>query len=244
MEQYKHVISLGSFCSVASEIERFGMRDSSYPFDWQLTEWSGILYCLRNEFKDILAYEDLYQSTKYHAVYKNISKGITFVHDFDKYKSLEEQLENVRGKYNRRIERFYRAIGEPTLFIRYINTDKDRTELNELEATYDDVKDLLCSFCPENRIILICNDEYQSNSLPLFRVKKDENDTVSRKPFDKCSELRKYINSIEIPNKEKNLSFLKNKQNKKNNPSHVVKKIIRKVFEREYIHDKQYNPDL
>lgn len=34
---YKHVISLGSFCSPALKIERLGLRDGSYPFDWVLS---------------------------------------------------------------------------------------------------------------------------------------------------------------------------------------------------------------
>ena len=34
-EEYENVISLGYFCSVASEIERMGLRTHSGPFDWQ-----------------------------------------------------------------------------------------------------------------------------------------------------------------------------------------------------------------
>lgn len=33
-EEYENVISLGYFCSVASEIERLGLRRHSGPFDW------------------------------------------------------------------------------------------------------------------------------------------------------------------------------------------------------------------
>lgn len=34
-ENYRHFISLGFFCSVASELERYGLRSASGPFDWQ-----------------------------------------------------------------------------------------------------------------------------------------------------------------------------------------------------------------
>lgn len=38
---YKHVISLGFFCSVALELERKGLRDASYPFDWLISDFQG-----------------------------------------------------------------------------------------------------------------------------------------------------------------------------------------------------------
>lgn len=35
MKEFKHFISLGFFCSVASELEKYGFRTTSGPFDWQ-----------------------------------------------------------------------------------------------------------------------------------------------------------------------------------------------------------------
>ena len=33
MTDFKHFISLGSFCSVALDLEALGLRDASMPFD-------------------------------------------------------------------------------------------------------------------------------------------------------------------------------------------------------------------
>ena len=40
-KEYKHFISLGYFCSVAMELERFGLRSESGPFDWVISDMRG-----------------------------------------------------------------------------------------------------------------------------------------------------------------------------------------------------------
>lgn len=39
---FKHIISLGHFCGVAQELERLGLRDASYPFEWLITSSSAL----------------------------------------------------------------------------------------------------------------------------------------------------------------------------------------------------------
>lgn len=51
---YKHVISLGFFCSVALELERKGVRDASYPFDWLISDFQGVIKVIENRFYDFL----------------------------------------------------------------------------------------------------------------------------------------------------------------------------------------------
>ena len=125
---YKHYISLGYFCSVALELERFGLRDASYPFDWIISDIKSVFECIENNFESILDINLLSQSQNEHKNYKNIKYGFYFFHDFDKYIPLSSQLDVVKKKYNRRIERFYNAIKEPTLFIRYISDEKKTSD--------------------------------------------------------------------------------------------------------------------
>ena len=49
---YRHVVSLGWFCSVAEEIERLGLRNASYPFDWILTDWQTVAEMTEGTFTD------------------------------------------------------------------------------------------------------------------------------------------------------------------------------------------------
>ena len=112
MKQYKHFISLGYFCSVALELERIGLRSTSYPFDWCISNYEGVIDAIENQFENFLNYDFLLQSDTVHEHYFNEKYKIWFFHDFDKYYSLEKQLSNVRDKYLRRIERFYEDIKE------------------------------------------------------------------------------------------------------------------------------------
>lgn len=131
MEIFKHYISLGYFCSIAQELERFGLRDASYPFDWIISDIEGVFQCIDNNFDGLLDINVLTQSDKHRMYYKNTKYDFYFFHDFDKYMSLLSQIDQVKKKYERRIERFYRNIQEPTLFLRYISDEKKCKAANQ-----------------------------------------------------------------------------------------------------------------
>ena len=125
MEKYKNIISLGMFCSVAMELERKGLRTASYPFDWVISEsFEKVLFLVKNDFSDFLTYDKLYQERN-PAHYYNAKADIHFFHDFTPYCPLEKQMDVVEKKYKRRIERFYKDIKEPTLFVRYCSNLAD-----------------------------------------------------------------------------------------------------------------------
>ncbi len=127
IKKFEHIISLGHFCGVAQELERLGLRDASYPFDWLITQRSAAEELIENRFEDFLTYDLLYQDSQHPGIYRNkrYGFGVSFYHDFSAFIPLKEQLDAVTQKYNRRIHRFYDAIREPTLFIRYINNEED-----------------------------------------------------------------------------------------------------------------------
>lgn len=190
LTQRYRMISLGYFCSVALELQREGMRDASYPFDWVISDWFGVQKLIKNHFDGFLDYDKLYQDKQYPQYYSNTTYGISFYHDFSPYIPLAEQLNFVKNKYERRIERFYQDIGQPTLFLRYIATQAERDDIicseNEFEI-------LLKSYNKENRILFIINDDLSSPELQAFAVKKDENDRVARQFLEKNRKLLKYL---------------------------------------------------
>lgn len=70
---YKHVISLGSFCSPALEIERLGLRDGSYPFDWVLSRsMNNVVELISNGFSDLFNVDYFYQWKSQCSTYENI----------------------------------------------------------------------------------------------------------------------------------------------------------------------------
>lgn len=238
---YSHIISLGFFCSTALEIERYGLRDYSYPFDWVITHgFSTIIGLIESNFEGFLDEEDLYQRETVKSTYRNIRKNITFVHDFDSFHSLDEQIDRVKEKYSRRIKRFYDSIKDPTLFIRYVDGIQ---ELEYIEKNYNTIIELLRSYNTENRIIFLANEVESSyiarNDIEIYFVEKDPNDTVARKPFNQYPELVKELIDVysEKERKQNKKVFRKKKRQKFFNK---IKRGFMKLKKcrPEYIHDK------
>ncbi len=169
--------------------------------------------------------------------------GIAFFHDFNNYQPLRRQLKKVKQKYNRRIERFYKNIQEPTLFIRYISSENGSEEIKYLEKHYEEIIDKLRKYNENNDIIFVANDDIMSNKIEIYSVAKDEDDTVARKFLDKnkvlCDLLNGYEYSLRAANYNKYLVKPKKKENFLQNKLNVLR---RKMYG-EYIHDKQYGEE-
>ncbi len=243
--QYEHFISMGYFCSVALELERIGLRSTSSPFDWCISNYKGVIAAIENHFEDFLSYEYLLQSDAVRGHYFNEKYKIWFYHDFDKYHSLEEQLPSVRDKYMRRIERFYTEIKAPTLFVRYISDEvlneyNKSEELEWIEKNNHYILSLLKSFNEENDIVYIANGGVTSNN--IYNVEKDENDVVARRPLDKNTVLKDLFMSFDYKPRQKNIDIFNAKRKRNNNlflrTFKTYKKACSYFFRDEYIHDK------
>jgi hypothetical protein len=51
---YTRVISVGSQCATAGEIQRFGLKKASYPFDWLYSSLGMVADCIEDDFADFL----------------------------------------------------------------------------------------------------------------------------------------------------------------------------------------------
>lgn len=237
---YKHIISLGSFCSPALEIERLGLRDGSYPFDWVLSRSiNNIVELISNGFSDLFNVDFFYQWKSQCSTYENIKCDIVFVHDFSQWRDLDSQLQQVMDKYQRRINRFYNAIQEKTLFVRYIESD---SEYKYVEKNYDFILETLKSYNRENEILYIVNDDVccQNNGLRnSIAVQKDADDSVARKFAEKKPQIAKILCAAYYSEEQRrsNLIFLREKKKKE-----WLKKLRKKLTE--YIKKKKETPYL
>ncbi|MBO0440393.1 DUF1796 family putative cysteine peptidase [Candidatus Enterococcus ikei] len=235
--EYENIISLGFFCSVASDLEKLGVRNASYPFDWLISSWKSVEELIDNEFEDFLSDELIYQIEG--ARYKNLRYDLNFYHDFDEYKDYYSQIDQVRSKYNRRIHRFYRDIQKPTLFIRYI---KDQEELAYLEENYDTVCQKLCKFNKNNNILFLMNEGNYQTHLPINFVSIDDEDIVNRSPLLIKGISEKLVNKYNKEILQRNLEIYLNKQRKVTLFKVIKTKFIRilqKLFLRKYVHSKR-----
>ena len=243
---YQHAISLGSFCSPAMELERFGFRDASYPFDWLLTHtFSNVLDLIDNHFERFLNTDDLYQRDNERSSYENPYIDCVFVHDFSKWKRFSEQTSDFVEKYKRRIDKFYQAISTPTLFLRYIENANER---DFILSKYEEIRNRLKRFNEDNEIVYFSNadllDEIDGGVLQdknIIKVISDSGDTVARKFFDQVPEFlnaltRHYPEEI----RRQNLIKFRKKDEKKKREKYLKKAntFLHKTFDKEYKHEK------
>lgn len=250
---FENIISLGFFCNVAGELETYGLRSASYPFDWIISSFEGVLQCMEDGFKDFLNIAYLSQSAIDRTHYKNSKYNCYFFHDFDKYKSLRKQLARVTKKYQRRENRFFETIKSPTLFIRYISDElKDENgksmELTWIEQNMDKIEQTLRKFNPNNRIMFIANEGVVSDTITIHNIAPDDNDVVARKWVSKNEYLLNYFSTFDYPEKEANLLRLQQKDKKNRNIVRRAYKKFARIYKetllKEYIHEIQYDiPD-
>jgi hypothetical protein len=131
------LISLGSDCCVAYQLEKNGYRQAAYPFDWirsslenciQLIEYnfinflesSNIYYVRASEnYKFLIDYNETSREVSKGFIYKSkLYKDLEFCHDFtDEFKS---GLNDITEKYIRRIRRLYETLQKDNIaFIHY-----------------------------------------------------------------------------------------------------------------------------
>lgn len=234
-------VSLGYFCSVALELDRIGLRQESFPFDWLITEsFELVMSLIKTNFNCFLLKENLYQESNIspNYYYDNTCK-IHFYHDFNSVDTLDNQYDKIKEKYDKRIERFYNRIKSPTIFIRYC-CNKD--EIEYIQENRINIELFLKSFNSENKIIYITNIKNIGLDW-VFYVEKDKHDGVARKFFKKMPQLEAFLRNSTLLTKEQ---ILKNKKRYERN---IFKRYIRKVkiklnkvFQRKsYIHCNQYD---
>lgn len=107
--RYDLFVSLGDGCATSQALRDLGLQTYSYPLDWlgsSRTAFRDIIFLLNTKFESM--FDNLLECYQYqnHTVYCN-SIGMQFNHDFQKNIPLEEQLDEVKSKYGRRITRLF-----------------------------------------------------------------------------------------------------------------------------------------
>ncbi len=217
MKKFKHIVSLGYFCSPALEFKRIKRRSCSLPFDWLITSsFEKLFELIKCDFCDFLNPEFLFQLKQHPNYYRNTKWEIDFYHDFSAYKPLENQLDNVTQKYNRRITRFFETIKEPSLFLRYITAD----DYPYIVENYNNILSFFKKYNPENEIIFVTGFVFSDvpPELPLYFIGEKKKGKGTHPFLMKSSPLKTFIlNNVE------EASCKKNKRN-------ILSEIIRKLY--------------
>lgn len=243
---YKNYVSLGYFCNVASDLEELGLRNTSSPFDWNISLFEGVIKAIDDEFDEFMMYDNLVQSEKYRQNYYDPKYKMWFFHDFNKYESLKKQYGKVKEKYNRRILRFLNNINEPTLFFRYIlNEPGFENELNWIEKNYEYIEKVIKKHNSQNKILYIGDELTHSDIVSIFNIQKDKDDLVARHPIINNVELKKIIDNESIEGQLDNIKRFRNKELQKKSLKNILMKrcragILAVKNQGTYKHEKSY----
>lgn len=212
---YQHVISLGHACAVAHELERHGYREHSGPFDWCGSRSLKLrMRLLEEDFNPLfvgIQKDHLYQR-EIPNIYLFKDYQIYFVHDFNEYEALDEQIDKVKEKYRRRVKQFYEDIKEPCLFIYYLY---DQDDADWIDANHQYVLDFFRKYNEESDIAYITPTGLNFHHKSFF-VENDEGADHAYDFTQKSEELNEFINTIPYPEEKKikNLQFFNAKPRK------------------------------
>lgn len=117
----KRIIPLGSDCCVAYQLKKLGFREAAYPFDWLRINLEDVITLMTKNFRDLFV--DIYfkrksenyrfgineneeeVKTEFGSIWRSkIYPSLEFCHDF--VDDLGTNLESVKRKYQKRIDRF------------------------------------------------------------------------------------------------------------------------------------------
>lgn len=154
-------ISLGRWCVPALFLKFHHLREESYPFDWLITGnlFSDLYNVLQDDFTNFGLKENLILEPHDHKFVFDTKTGFWFAHDFpvidhNSYHIVDNFLDfydEVRAKYQRRIERFRETLRSDrmVIFIRF-DVEEEGTPDQALS-----LRDLLISQYPTLNFVCI-----------------------------------------------------------------------------------------
>lgn len=191
---FDYIIPLGSFCSVASELEEAFLREHSLPLDWVISDLKAINTLIPSRFTPLFDPDKLHKDAQHPHIVKHSDFVFDFYHDFPAEKSIEEVLPRVKQKYMRRVDRFYSILSsrKNLLFVRYIFSTDTASEIDclidELKGMNPNIRFLFFKH-PDIELGEIRNSRY---ILKTILVEPDKDDYFSRK-FLKKPDIRRQL---------------------------------------------------
>lgn len=143
-EHHFEVISLGSQCLPARQLEIYKISSGYYPFDWAVTQFDALMSVLKNDFKNFGEKENLkvvgHEITNADGT-KSIQKwvvdtkyNISYPHGIPAFDNINQEFSCFDAKQKRRIKRFYDTIssGKHIFFFRHLISKSQAIKLRNL----------------------------------------------------------------------------------------------------------------
>lgn len=162
---FSNFISLGSACLTASSMSKYGLRSWSGPFDWLVTDslqW--VLHYMENDFEDFLLRDNLERIDEYPKAFRDKVSGFVFHHDYEY--PFEEKYDELKQRYQKRIDRFISAVEKPTCFLRSVISPND---IEYIAGEYQYINDVIRKKNSKSEIVFLVRKDVEIMSPIRFR---------------------------------------------------------------------------
>lgn len=165
--KYDFIFSMGERCYTSMSLDACHLRKYSSPFDWLSGgSFEGRVEMLNNEFKDFLNVEDLEivgtTEDKHHNIpCYNRKTDILFLHDFQINKTVEQSIDAVKTKYERRIARLLKflSVKNSNILITYAEIPDSKYKIVDDSILINAVEKLNKKFNANIHLFYIAHDE-------------------------------------------------------------------------------------
>jgi hypothetical protein len=190
---FSSFVSLGAACPTASSMSKYGLRSYSAPFDWLITSnFQWVLHYMMNDFSDFLQKNNLEIHDNNPRQFREKNSGFIFIHDKDY--SFVDNYDELKKKYQNRIQIFLTRTKNPTCFLRSLNNED---ELNYILENSQYINDVVKKGNLQNEIVFLVKKELEVQSLPFRYFKMHEawdgqSRELLRGYFDKADDLLEF----------------------------------------------------
>lgn len=216
-EVFSNFISLGSACQTASSMAKYGLRGWSGPFDWLVTDslkW--VLHYMENDFADFLERKNLERDKDNPKTFIDRESGFIFRHDHEY--PFEEKYDELKEKYQKKIDRFQEEIVKKTCFLRTVISSD---EVKYIARNFEYINSVIKRKNSRNEIIFLMRQDVEISETISFRHYvmpgkwNGGPNAVIRSWFDGADEFLEYcVRRYDVMSLMKNITFDRNKQEK------------------------------
>lgn len=234
MEVFSNFISLGSACQTASSMAKYGLRGWSGPFDWLVTgslQW--VLHYMENDFEDFLKKENLERNKDNPKAFTDKESGFVFLHDNDY--PFEGKYDELKTRYQKRINRFQDETLKKTCFLRTVIETKEIKYISE-NAEY--INHVIKRKNSQNEIIfLIRKDVEEKEPIPfrhyiMLGKWNGGPHMVIRNWFDCADEFLEYcVRNYDVVSLIRNIAFDRKQQDELYNIAQIRYETLLKLMD-------------
>ena len=199
-KKFDLILSIGEDCACSMYLNKFKLRNDSYPFDWLTkSNFDMRISLILNDFKDFCNKEDFVKLDKPKDAivdlkcdyYQNKKTNFYFYHDFDSNLDFDDAYKIVNDRYQRRINRFYKHINNSQNILFVFLGRTEIIENNRLEQYH---QQLMNKFKNKNIYLLILENQANQNgfieeniSEHILKIKYDITSCDSSKAQNLCA---------------------------------------------------------